>query len=338
MLLTLALSGLIIGQATFDLDKTEQSILQQRKSLARGRVLFKSTLETLTDGAQTRSYQIWFDKERIRVDRTTEIGPGVTFRQIGCHHCERQDYFVWFDESPAKAGGIAIQVGPMKGPGGSTRPTWRVMVDPKKIGLVATTVFALAEYESTTVVARGDRKRLRTAAEGEEPKRIWLVTYELDNEIQTKVNYWISEASGYNVVKMTVDSNQWGTIGKSTLECDYKLWGKTWFPRTTWYREERSGKLVESERVEIQEADFSQPIPPSVFSLSGMDLPKGSRMIDGGYLSEWDGKGIGKTEPKPMPDRAPDEPVRSTWLWVGAGCLALVGLGAFCLYFVRREK
>ena len=100
---------------------------------------------------------------------------------------------------------------------------------------------------------------------------------------------------------------------KLLLTAEFALFpGNVWFPARLEFKDERNGKTFHHE-VTTVEADFATPVPPSRFTLQGMDLPTGTLVTDFKKTSLWDGTKL-VPAPKGVKQRKRVEPGRAFWM------------------------
>jgi hypothetical protein len=314
----------------------EKQAVEYRRSIQRGHIVLKQKGyiggSNKVDAEATTI--IRFDGTRNRRDLMLSW-PGRTIipeREIRCLGCEEDGYTLLYREEKATTDRqVAITLN-------KSRPADRAeFIDPRLLGMVPVSVGNLIGYHLEYYVNRADRNLPTVERTDWKGKEGWRVSY--TTLIGQPIRLWIVPEWGYAVVRMELERNDKIVQGlKDTVETEYEMKkaGGIWFPRRLVYERFDFKKPVSKQVTDVEVVSLNEPLPPSAFKLSGMDLPKPWPVLFGGRPYVWDGQQLVPEEKYQEPPLAQGP---SRWLLITAATLsALVALTCVYLYFAPRKS
>lgn len=230
-------------------------------------------------------------------------------------------------------------------PKGGARVNAHLKYDPKVIGMSSSACEAYGVLKLTEIIGRTDRGAPKIEKVRWRDRDAYLVSYELKNGFTVSTTY--VPAMGYSIVKSESVAVIKGKKRVQEMEAEPTEHGpnKIWFPAKVSIRHLVDEKQVYKATLQIVDVSFNSPIPPEVFNLIGMEIPKDTEIdlrpaTPGSHY--WDGeKIVRKIQHNADRDLPPPVPAAETsrrW-WFGLSIfLAVAALAAFGWYAVRVRK
>ena len=216
--------------------------------------------------------------------------------------------------------------------------------DPRLLGLVAW--FFEANHgsgkRSMTSSSCADRKNLRVEAATADGEPVWKVTSQVvwaGRDATTSMEYWVSPKTGWLPLHRESAYRQADYVGGATLTSRL-AWNSPagiWFPRETDFVHSTRGKVDAHEVVIVEEAQLGDPAAPEVFTLAGLGLPDGRRVIDVDFVMKvWrDGRLRADAAAFAVGDSG-ERTLRRYWVLL-ANAVVLAAVGAWLLLRRRRR-
>jgi hypothetical protein len=322
----------------------EKAATDYRRNIRQGEVVLKHSFPD--SPSRDRQTTIWFDNKKIRCDSVFRgAGDPQPHREINCRFFEYdgQDFFFHYEEKrPGRPEVSASAAEILPNP----QPGQQMILDPRLLGLVPVSAPNLSSERLDAMLTRPDRVGSKVVADRWQDQACWRV--EFDTLKGVKVRLWIVPAWGHGVAKVDITFvGPPNTVSAESVESEFARFGAAgiWFPKKCHYRQTVNGKLIDQEVVEVTVKSLNQPIPAVVFTLAGMDIPKGTSLVVGGKrpdILRWDGQA---TETHPLKNQtAPLNPTDAgkgavnTKLLAASVSAALLGAGALVLYFRRKTS
>lgn len=328
----------------------ESQALQQRRAITRGTAKF--TLTHLIDLGKPSSYrvegQIWFDGERVRVDRTQFGGvkEASGYRMIECRHCEKKGYFLYWDELEIPGQVLVVSLKPIRaGDPLTNTPLWDLPV----LGMVPTMFTTLTNFQLDSVVGNPNREAPTVTSEQYLNELCWRVDYRRASD-QTRVSIWFQPSKGNGVARILSEGKDPdGKPWRADIESDLrKSAGQgIWFPHRCVFTQENDGVLTHKEVVELTDVVLNDPIPEEVFTISGMNIRDGTPISSPLYRTDKEGSwyvenGVPVKKPNeglPVAGKAVVTTKRKPrWVIYLALAAATVSIAFLGYYFVRRRS
>jgi len=252
------------------LAELEHAVIENRRSVRTG--LFEMTLFE-EDAARSSRFRVWFDHDnhRTRVDSSSDGKQWSKFAIEG-------DKFFWHKDK----GDVAAEMGSKS----HTSRTEMTCFDPRCAGLIATpfqTLYSLTldDFKSPN----------RTNTSIEQQGEIVIARYDTE---WASLEKHFSKALDNAVVFIQISAEARGKRLVDSVKSEYA--NGSVMPSTITYRRQIDSKTRISETVTIRNMNpDNEPIPPSVFSFAGMNVPENTFVVQkpkpkGQVSGVWDGE------------------------------------------------
>ena len=288
----------------------------------------------------------WFlDGDKLRQDRLDN----GKIEDLKCRNCEKEGQFIRFINQGKP---VYMEYGTMPGDGRRGDGNYRnlFLIDPRVLGLMATTAGVLHPYQLDSILATTDRTPPTLEKNKWNGKDAFIVRFEAKSGPKIKYALWIVPSMDYSVVQSAKESEDGsGTKYASILKCEMEKYGKpgTWFPKSYAAEDVSVGKTLWREKMELSDVTINEPLPANTFKLAGMNIPVGwpiygSALPDKRKRYKWDGSKIVESDSpkaKDQPKSSSAAPTNGTprgVLLAGAGGLAIAGTLTLGLFFRKR--
>jgi hypothetical protein len=343
------LAMLMIGQLP-PTEDAEHAFLGYRQELSTGRLTVSGVVQATKPISISQKWtkKIWFDGKKYRCDQIDE--DRGNFRTVYCEHCERENAYVYFDESKvdptSRAYPVTIQT--IDYPKNAPRLGAGLKLDPRAIGTSTQSILHLHHVTLSQVIGRTDRSEpLWEKAKWKDHDAL-VVTYTLNHGPIMRMTY-VPDMGNSLVMTELTHNNANGRIAKRVVESEPRKFGTkgSWFPWRVSGQFAENGAIVEQYSLEISDVAFMEGINPNVFALSGMNIPPATliQMVtpDKNGTHRWDGKRIVPAKSDPgitHVDKSPEGilPRDQHWLSALSVSLALLGCSAFGVFYYRKWR
>lgn len=334
----------------------ERGVLDSRKSIRRGIISFDTVIymNGNTDqpyAEETVSYWFDLDRSKKRKDLTYRRKPqdspaGFQYpdRVITCQNCEREGYFVSYNQMPPQKKGVsALTLLPL-----ARMPQDRreMFGDPRSLGLIPslTEVLYSETIEDYFAVPAKKRDQIVLRKDTRDGVDYQMLSYRvLPSEV--RVDNWIIPAKGYSVARIVMRGSNHGKPWEVTLESVPRQVERSeyWFPSKITYVYMEEGKLFNKELVEVTKVSLNEPIDDKYFTLAGMDIAEGTPIVgpmENGQtlVSVWEKGAVVQRELNLLPSNPTmvgASTSRRTWVIVASISAVVAVLVA--VYYVRRR-
>jgi hypothetical protein len=253
--------------------EVEKQVLDHRRSIQRGELVFQS--KTYTDGAPARERvtRIWFEADAMRCDVTLRYDPNEhPHREIYGRNCEKEGHDLNYSEQ--KFPGTTLALGLHKGDASGRGNASHMMLDPRLLGMAPDSSPNLVKCHLDSFVGRRERKPPTIRQASWKGIDCWLIEYTI---LQGRsVRIWIDPRRGPSVVRLEFEgiSREQRPLVDS-VESDLREYSPSgmWYPQSCVYERHIDGKLVEKEVVDVEVVSLNEPLDPEVFRLAGMRIP-----------------------------------------------------------------
>ncbi len=330
-----------------DAIKLEQRTLSARRAIARGEVEFH-VVRRLHSGKieQRYEYRTFFDGQRIRcdmnhpLDSTSHAASAADALAVRTCVLTEDTYLHYYHvNTPSDSAHVLFKHDPKRPNHLSfTRHT----VDPRLIGVVPSDPLVLHAKTLESFLALPDRRNTSVARQMIGDLETWRIEYERGDG--TQIRMWIAPSQDYSIVRAAVVPESCGGNLVSRIECHNRKYGDPgiWFPHRVRYERFLDGKFYYEVVVTVHAARFNQPVDDKVFTLEGMDIPRGTPVFN--LSSRWQGHEMwdgSKIVPVRMHDPAGDldaEGSEGGVPWRGLTSAVALGLAALLAFFVRWRQ
>ena len=322
----------------------EQRTLNARRAMVRGEVEYHFVRRLHSVEAEEEfECRTVFDRERLRCDVNRSVAVPSDAAAANTSTVRRSvftedTFFCCYLDVNNPAGGSRVLYQYR-----SNRPYSLSVAlhrtDPRLIGVVPADPLVLHSASLESFLAPTDRTN--TCVERQELGGLetWRVQY--DRGDGARIRMWIAPSQDYSVVRAAEEFDY--DVGNlvSTIECENRKYGSpgVWFPHQVRYERFINEEWYYEVVLTVQQARFNQPVDEEVFTLTGMDIPEGTPVVDlpgpCKVRTIWDGRNIVPVRVgSPLPDLDAEGPEGEVpWrLLMSPVALALVALLAF---FVR---
>ncbi len=275
-----------------DLPRIEKHMIASRMAFRSGHVVVRVRTESIgrTKGSAVGvwrkmpewKWSIWFDGDKWRSDLSWKHPTrGDVLERV----VETNDVRINAPKEPEHVVVVQSWKGP---PPGSAH----YVPDPRLLGLICwafeTNHGGLVAFENAFL--RADRENLRVERGTENGEPVWKVKCEVHwpgKGVTTCMEYRVSPGMGWMPVYMDAYS-QGKNSGRQTLTARLARQAQTgiWFPTETDYRHFYLEKLNSHQAVTVDEAEFGIAVPPETFTLAGLGLQEGRRVLDDDHVSK----------------------------------------------------
>lgn len=328
-------------------EEVEQAFVKERSALISGRLTIQGEVETTVPRPFKEKWKrfFWFTPDRFRCEKIT-IGKQDSFRQIFCENCERDGYFVYFDERHLQPGSRTnpIVIQPL-----NLAKGWSdIKFDPRIIGISSQSLHAYYLLTLSNTIGRTDRTPPVLEKVRWKDRDAYQVSYKLKKTDALVRTTYVPDM-GYSIVRSELDAiyNNPHMTFKRIMEAEPAKFGKTqvWFPRTVSMQRFINGNKVEQFFLEVTDAAFNEAIPAKTFKLIDMAIPAGAGIdlmypeAQGYYF--WDGQKIVQDKrPQVLrQDLPPPEANKGwqSWYFGLSISLATVGVSLVMVYYFRNQ-
>ncbi len=312
----------------------EDRVVAQRAALARGHIELESSIRIGERSIKTRR-SIYFDGRKIRGDVTRLDGQKSDERDAPAReiNCFNDKSFIYYNDEPIGGGhSMAINLVDLRS-FTNDRETHSVS-DPRLLGIAPTDVAMLVYFRLNALVVGSGTEPRSVSREAYKGQDCYVVSRGASGGPgKGRLRLWIAPAKGMGVVRSERRSGSDDSAIVDSVESELeRIEGPgIWYPRTCHYRRVEGGKVTREQDVLVTSATFNQPIDPAVFTLAGMEVPVGKRVLptpseNGTFM--WDGhRVVASSTPAEL---APAERFRKggTFLGVSSVLLLVVAGGA----------
>ncbi len=227
---------------------------------------------------------------------------------------------------------------------------------PRALGMSLNSISSLVEDDLGRLLNRTDRRATAVARDEVEGVATWRIDYELTKPLGELEGWaaavWIAPGQGNGLIKAEERFKLGPTRHRFEVRSKLKQYPQrgVWYPSETEVSQIDDGEVYSRERVTVKEAEFNIPIDPDEFTLKGLDLAVGRKIIDSSEGParglDWDGEkavGISAEEVRRQEEirnRVYPEPPPLSWSRIlkygGATLLAVAAIG-FGWYGLRRR-
>jgi hypothetical protein len=329
--------------------RLERQVLAARQAILRGEVSFHlARMNSSGEPEQELDYRITFDGDRLRtdVDQTILCGTGneaVLTKGLHKYVFTPSQLFYHTDITTPAGKSIALHQYDVKRARTDGYSSYRI--DPRVVGVVPDDFPVLHSVRLESFLCRADRKNVLVERDVLGGVNTWHIKY--DRADATAVELWVAPDQNHSVVRALLTSSYRGDTLVDSIQCENTLYGQSaevvWYPQVVRYQRSLGGKLLWTSVLTITQAQFNQPVPEKVFTPAGMNIPKGTMVMEfpqtGGVYKIWDGAKI-----IPSPGKSPiaDVPVRSenkSFRPVSAAiCFLMIGVLSMILYWRHRLR
>jgi hypothetical protein len=337
-----------------DIDSIEKQVLEYRRSIQRGHIVFKQKTfkNTIYESHFDRVTTIWFDGKKLRNDDllryTDEPKDTPLHREVKCRNCEKNGYWVDYIDKKSPQGELAVSMTDMTA---NPLPEVFNLIHPRCLGMAPESFPNLTASRAhlESYVARSDRRNTSIQRVSWKDRECVQISYQLPTDADyadnAHVRIWISLHQGPSVVCIEAEADVHGKHYADTVESDLRQFMPSglWYPQAVVYERLIDGKSVEKEVTEVQLLALNEPVPLEIFTLAGMELPvdKPVSVVDKkeGRLLYWNGeKLVPKSSRRPSALRPPSLFARQHWLLVANAVLfALLAILLFWRWWRRRK-
>jgi hypothetical protein len=325
----------------------ELRTLAARRAIVSGEVEFElvRTFDPAEPG-QRYEWRATFDGERVRCDVIRRLaGSSGAADTPDASEVRRaaftQNGFFRYSQRSRREGSTQVRYGFR-----SAKPCSPLIavgkIDPCLIGVVAADPFVLHSASLESSLALPDRANTSVESKRLGGLETWRIQY--DRGDGARVRMWIAPSQDYNVVRAIEELDYGCESVTHTIECENRKYGVPgiWFPHQVRYQRFVDGKRYYGVVLTVVKASFNQPVDEQVFTLAGMDIPRGTPIFDLPGPREcpliWDGRRVVPASvSSPSPDLDAEGPAgRVPWRLL-ASPVALA-LAAVLALFVRRRQ
>lgn len=307
-----------------------------------GDAIHSAMVELLLDDSPSeteRKAVIWLSGEKYRLDRTGRnkgmTGWGSTARLVLGDACFIRD------EVPR----VLVEIS-SRGPATTAqiRESYG-LYDPRYLGFTPGGVSNIALSGYGFLIGRADRGEVSVAAEQLGSIKTWRLSFTtLDG---SDIKYWVAPGMGYRPIQISSIARN----GKQQVEfhtraeLKYYLDGKVWYPSKVESSMRVDGEVVKQNNIIVTKAQFNCEIDPKIFTVAGLGLEPGRRVVDDTNKPErlllWNGESLVPVNPvaeyaasvKPIEPSAKWRP----WLLYGNAAFLCVVASLLVLRTLRRR-
>ena len=173
---------------------------------------------------------------------------------------------------------------------------WRDRIDPRLIGVVPADPLVLHGASLESFLGLSDRRNTSVERQRVADLETWRIECECSDRSRRRM--WIAPSQNYSIVRAIIVPGSGGGSLLDRIECENREYGSpgVWYPRRVCYERFVDGKFYYEVVLTVQKARFNQPVDEAVFTLAGMDIPEGTRVIGLSGLGQgpemWDGSSI----------------------------------------------
>jgi hypothetical protein len=333
-----------------EVDESESRVVAARRKLRSGELVVESVDYKKSEAGEfvperTIIYDLSFDGDRLRSTQSPghveADGSVTTFSKEDALRTDGRIYRRDYDLSQPLAA-MAMPVASVDDP-----TTWsqfhKYVLDPRAFGVQPVPFGVLHAFKLDGFVANPDRSSTESNDTVVDGTTVRFVTYRRQGATR---RMWISPAQGWNLLKMEVDVPGQERI---SLACQLDTFDDVYFPRRVVYEEfDRSGTLAFKNVATVLRASFNGLLPKDRFSLTGMNIIKGSVVFDAGNqgqtYGQWDGTKIVPLGPGDTSDIAATDSIapggisRPKWVLYIFLVNVVVGVGFLLLYWRTRRS
>lgn len=278
----------------------EREAIQYREQIIQSAISIDMSYQLHSTVSQSldSELQIWMTSENHRMDWTrpctnvTQEGSGVCrYSRIWTPSEFISATFVPDETTHGKS--LVIEPPKTDTPGsGQEEP----FVDPRVVGMCPVSVMNTSHYHLESFLDRPDA----TAVSQSEETVDGIPCVRIDRELNdgTSTRTWIATERGPSVVKMEWEfpgSNDSTSI--SRIDVSLEQFGKDrfWYPASIKFVQKDNQQVVQSEDANLTVASINEPLSSSIFTVGGLDIPVGKKVLDLRKPSEylvWDGNEV----------------------------------------------
>lgn len=323
--------------------RLEEQILAQRNGLARGQVTLESTLIDKGTTIKTRRV-VSFDGKKIRgdvikLDGQKSADRDDAAREINCFG--EKDFIFYNDESPDGGRAMGINVTDLKF--FRNEDNRHSISDPRLLGLAPADVALHVYYKLNSLIVGSGKEPRKVEAAEHRGLKCWLISRPFAGPGKAELRLWIAPEKGMSVVRaeFRVPLASGKELVDSVESEVVKLEGSaTWYPKSCHYRRTEGGEVTREQHVAVTSAKFNAPVDATVFTLAGMEVPVGKRILTfpdpSNSRKVWDGHRVTTLVSKVT--RAQGDKFRSGGTFLAAsGVFLVLAAGAGWRAYARGE-
>lgn len=340
MLLTKAAYSSVIDVFPVNPKDILAQAISYRKSITSGQAVLIVTWPCDISNPENQKtkykFDVSFDKNSIRSD-LMRINPNWSTRAASIIS---KNKFIsdWNKNEYIKMGTIGLD---------SSRLMIQNAFRPTLLGLSTCNISQLHERNFNNVFFFSNYKFLAISQEFIEQENTWHIKYSSGDDHH--VDAWFVPRFGHGLVRMVVENQTPDdrNYNRILLETTYKSFPSKskniWFPKNIKLSQFNSkNNLFYQENVSVEEAEFGKTFNQEFFSLQGMNLSQGRRVLDGHSLNVWDGRVLRRARRSEMNDfgawKEGRKPYKLNWiLYINCAFFALLGL-RFGHKFIKNYK
>ncbi len=302
--LLLLLTCLPLSSAqTVDPEAIEKEALAPRRALKSGIVELTSHYSEFAGGKKTVSgettYTIWFDGDQIRRDAYRHYQPAQkhqklakdAYREVSCFG--KDQHYWWTDKVGLNGAAYVLRV---DNDPKSITSTLFTITHPNVIGMAPRTFANLVHHNTPdNFIGRADRTPPSMTREATGGVDCWKIEFSLKNGVKARA--WIAPDRGYSPIRLETEFTSAGKVYFHELHSDVAPipGANLWFPRRCECLRRIDGAVVAAETLDVALHDVNKPVPASVFTLAGLDIPPGTHVSFIHFdpprkMETWDGK------------------------------------------------
>jgi len=334
------------------LSSLEQDVLKYRHNLHRGHAIIEVTR---IDGGRKKFSRIeaFFDGSKVRTNvlqtlrHTLPDGESKESRDLYKYAFTPEENLFHTDFQTKPGEPVAAYRDDVKLLNSETGHRVRKMnltyrIDPRKLGIVPGDLGSLHSRGIQDILNRPDRKLINSKEINAGGHSTWMHEYQLNNGIKLKLEISPEHGPSVMAAELKFLSPRGATI-IDRIDNILTQYGpdRIWFPESIRYFRSVNGVKGSESEFRILEAQFNINIDPELFTLAGMDIPKGTMVIldppdKEGRTFFWDGTQL-STESQIQSRTLTDFPVASRfqrrWGWlITANLLFIAAIGFFAGY------
>ncbi len=272
-------------------EELQEKILDSRIRFDQGHIVFAVSEEDLLSDQTSKknlqtNFDIFFSEARLSVKVKVAV-----FQQG--RHLEMKEYRILDDNIilyKPSAERFSVSVDERTK---SPRLARNDLFDPRMLGIALSKVSvfdAVGLREAAQLKQRIDSRASVTLSplNGVEA---WLVEDTLKTENGTiSLHTWVVPSMGYIVPKRERVYSNANKNGKMSIETEYKEYEQGYFPSQSIFVHEINGKVVNREKVIVEEGVFSEGVNPAEFRIEALNLKPGRHVENFGEKMVWNGE------------------------------------------------
>lgn len=333
--------GLVAAAGGSDPNALLISAFKSRQAINRGSMSIAVSSRTDRGDESSRKYKVWFDRQRLRIDRMPSSADSPFKPVTLCKNCEKPGYcFIWDQAISTTGQALTPQFQSNR-----SNDSANMLFDVRLIGLMPTYVDLLYPYNLEALIGSTERVDLSVHNAMLDDAQVAVVSFVYRSGSRPRMQYWICPAKGHAVLKAHCRNEFPDGVFEEQIECRYKQYKTTtiWFPEECVYTRKESGKEIGGERLKISDLSLNEVLPESVFTLANIGLPEGTHIhsrdegakayvFTKGRLDHVSHRGMFL----PQPNSVSEADSRGLWLQLACVGFALVLVTSMILY--RRAQ